>query len=180
MKKGILVILVALMAVAMLATPLVSIVQAKKEVVPFSYVAGTGAKLWKMGEVDVKWTPDYSDRIARGTWRLFNYSGHLGTGTLSMVAIISITHYDNETVGLTTYHGNGNYRIFYDITSGPYGAGTLEGVEVEYWDYNYQRTPNRIGWGNATFHSGTGGFEGVKMTYTFTTPGSYVGEMILP
>lgn len=63
MKKGILVIFVALMAVAMLATPLISRVQAKKTVVPFSYTSATSLK--STGEVDVKWTPDWSIRIAR-------------------------------------------------------------------------------------------------------------------
>ncbi len=157
---------------------LVASVQASKEVIPFTY-SSAGSRVLKSGEVSVNWTPDYSMRIARGTWRLFTYNGPLGVGTYYSEAIISITHYDNETVGYTTYHGHGNYRILYNITSGPYGAGTLEGVSVQEWDYDYQRTAKNMIWGNGTFQHGTGDLEGVKMTYTFTLA-TYTGEITLP
>lgn len=95
-------------------------------------------------------------------------------------AIISITHYDNETTGYTTYHGHGNYYTIFAITSGPYGAGTLEGVSVQTWDYDNNRNPKSMNWGNATFQSGTGDLKGIKMVYTWTLPGKYVGEIVLP
>ena len=179
MIKKSLVMVLAVLAVFALTTPSIMFAHAsKKEVVHFSYTASSGGGT--SGEVNVNWTPDWSVRIARGTWRLSNYNGPLGTGTLYSVAIISITHYDNETVGYTTYHGHGNYRYLYTITSGPYGAGTLEGVSIQEWDYDSTRTgiKNSI-WGNGTFQHGTGKLEGVRMVYSFKM-GTYTGEIILP
>ncbi len=174
--KKILILQVALFVV-ILTVPFLGIANAAKEVTLFKYTAS--GSLISMGEVNVNWTPDWSTRIARGTWRLVNYNGPLGVGTMYSEAIISITHYDNTTVGYTTYYGHGNYRILYTITSGPYGAGTLEGVSTQEWDYNKDRTPKNLIWGNGTFQHGTGDFEGVRMVYSFTLA-TYTGEIILP
>ena len=177
LNKKIPVVTVTILAVAMMAVSSVAFVQASKVVVPFSYTGGLTSI--RSGEVDVQWTPDYSTRIARGTWRLYSYSGPLGIGTYYSEALISITHYDNETLGYTTWNGGGVYRILYNITSGPYGVGTLEGISTQKWDYDFQRTPKNVLFGNATLQHGTGGLRGVRMVYDFNA-GVYTGEVILP
>lgn len=177
--KKFLMLAIIIFTAILLASPLLAFIEAsKKDIVPFAYTV-TSSGLLGMGEVNVTWTPDWSVRIARGTWRLSTYNGPLGTGTLYSEAIISITHYDNETLGYTTYQGHGNYRMLYTITNGPYGAGTLEGISIQEWDYNFQRTPKNMIWGNGTFQHGTGDLDGIKMEYTFTL-GTYKGEIILP
>jgi len=177
MNKKFLVLTTFILLATVMATPLVAFVQASKEVIPFTYTF-SGALLGS-GEGDVNWTPDYSVRIASGTWRKFTYNGPLGKGTYYSEAIISITHYDNETAGYTTYHGHGIYRLLYNITEGHYGAGTVEGISHQEWNYDYQRTPKNLLWGNATLQHGTGELKGVKMVYDFKL-GIYTGEIILP
>ena len=187
MKRKVSMILVALMATAMLATPLIGNVQAAKTRVPFSYTQTVPVP--KGTQVDVKWTPDWHTNINRGTYRTSSYSGPLGVGTVYWEAIISVTHYDNETLGYTTFQGHGNYREIFTITGGPYGAGTLEGVRVMEWDFDISRPANvRYHlWGNGTYQHGTGDFEGMRMDCTIdimqVPPNrieTYSGEIILP
>jgi hypothetical protein len=113
----------------------------------------------------------------------------LGVGTVHWEAIISITHYDSETLGHTTFHGHGNYREIFTITSRPYGAGTLEGIRVMGWDFDISRPVNvRYHlWGNGTYQHGTGDLEGIRMDYTvdiMQVPPNRIekhsGEIILP
>lgn len=173
----------------MLAPPLISTVQAKKTVLPFSYTQTVPVPIGT--EVDVKWTPDYHLRIARGTYRTGAYSGPLGEGTIYWEAIISVTDYDNKTIGYTTYQGHGIYRDTITITSGPYGKGTLEGIRIVEWDFDVARSaPKYLIRGNATYQHGTGDLEGIKMDCVFNI-GQYPppnarrvetwsGELILP
>ena len=93
------------------------------------------------------------------------------------------------TLGYTTFGGHGNYREVYTITSGPYGAGTLEGIRVMEWDFDISR-PREVRyhlWGNGTYQHGTGDFMGIRMDYSVNSyviqpnrVNTYVGEIILP
>jgi hypothetical protein len=177
--KKCLIIAVAVLAAVVMTIPSIMFVQAKKDVIDISYSVTGVLSTISSGEVEINWTPDWRTRIARGTWRLYSYNGPLGAGTMYTEAIISITHYDNESFGYTTYHGHGNYRTVFTITEGPYGAGTLEGVSVQEWDFNVARTPRNLLWGNGTFHSGSDDLKGVRMVYTFIN-GVYTGEIISP
>jgi hypothetical protein len=130
---------------------LISNVQAKKTVVAFSYTETLPVS--KATNVNVKWTPDWHTNINRGTYRTSSYSGPLGIGTIYYETIISVTHYDNQTTGYTTFSGHGNYREVITITKGPYGAGTIEGIRVMERDFDISRpvsTRYHL-WGNATY-----------------------------
>ncbi len=184
MKKAAIIILgMTLLLLGTLAVP----VMAAKTTVPFSYTQTVPVP--KATQVEVKWTPDWHTNINRGTYRTSPYTGPLGVGTVYWEAIISITHYDNETLGYTTFHGHGIYRDVFTITSGPYGAGTLEGIRVMEWDFDISR-PTNIRyhlWGNGTYQHGTEDLKGLRMDYTVdimqVPPNrieTYTGEIRVP
>lgn len=189
MIKKILLIAIVVLALTMLAGPFILTAQAAKTIVPFSYTQTIPVPV--STEVDVKWTPDYHLRIARGTYRTGAYSGPLGVGTIYWEAIISITDYENKTVGITTYNGHGIYRDIITITSGPYGKGTVEGIRIVEWDFDIARAvPKYRIWGNVTYQHGTDDLKGIRMDCTFDI-GQYPppnakrvenwsGELILP
>jgi hypothetical protein len=140
--------------------------QAAKTIVPFSYTETLPVP--KATNVNVTWTPNWQTNINRGTYRTSTYNGPLGTGTIYYEAIISVTHYDNQTTGYTTFSGHGNYKEVITITNGPYGTGTIEGMRVMQWDFDISRpvsTRYHL-WGNATYQHGTNGLEGVRMEVT--------------
>ena len=191
LKKKILVVAVALMFAAMLATPLMATVQAKKTVIPFDYTKVAAPVPETI--VDEKYRADGHIRIAKGTYRTYAYDGPLGEGSVYTEAIISITHVeDPEIYPLTKFHGHGNYRSIITITSGPYGTGTLEGVSVLEWDGDLSmpfgpQTYYYV-WGDIVYSRGTGDLKGIMMRQTmFTTTLSptlastqVTGEIILP
>ena len=184
-------IALVLLFVCMMATPLVSKVQAKKTVIPYDYtIIGPPAA---ETIVDEKFMADGHIRIAKGTYRTYPYDGPLGVGSVYTEAIISITHVeDPEIYPLTKFHGHGNYRSIITITSGPYGTGTLEGVSVLEWDGDLSmpfgpQTYYYV-WGDIVYSRGTGDLKGIMMRQTmFTTTLSptlastqVTGEIILP
>ena len=202
MNKNVLVVVIILLAAAMLATALISTVQAKKTIVTFEVAGGEGYNYLYIAPDVQKFPPgpdmDVSEpgglRIVQGTYReLIGVNPILGPIVTSSEAIISVTHYGVETFtfpnGLTyptTGWGYGIYRVQYNVTSGPY-AGTLEGITVAEWSWDLTKNPWVDNWGNTTLHSGTGGLEGVKMNYEGYTKGTTVvyggwvrGEIIFP
>jgi hypothetical protein len=174
----------------MMATPLVSKVQAKKTVIPYDYtIIGPPAA---ETIVDEKFVADGQLRIAKGTYRTYSYDGPLGVGSVYTEAIISITHAeDPETYPYTKFYGNGNYRAILTITSGPYGTGTLEGQMILYWDGDlsmpFGPETHYYYWGDTIYSRGTGDLEGIMIKQTmFSTMLSptlmstqFTGEVIL-
>ena len=187
MIKKILLIATAVLALTLVVGPFILPAQATKTIVPFSYTQTIPTP--KATNVDVNWTPNWHTNINRGTYRTVSYSGPLGTGTIYYEAIISVTHYDNQTTGYTTFSGHGNYREVITIANGPYGAGTLEGIRVMEWDFDISRpvTTRYHLWGNATYQHGTDDLQGIRMDVTIdimqVPPNrieTYTGKIILP
>ena len=178
MNKKVLVVAITL-AMAMLATSLTSTVQARKTIVTYESAGAEGANYLYIPPDVLKFPPgpDMDDvldpgglRIAQGTYReARGVNPILGPFVASSEAIISITHRSVETivfpggaVAPKTGWGHGMYRVQYNITSGSY-TGTLEGITVATWSWDFTKNPWIDNWGNTTYHSGTGGLEGVKM-----------------
>ena len=152
LNKKVLMIAVAVLAVAMLATPLVGNVQAcghrqHRTVETFTLTPSfaTPSTLTGMEQLvpgTLKFVCDGTIRIARGSVRKFSYDGVLGTGTLYTENIVSITRVSgmmklagkDENV---TGHGQGIYKWTLEIEDGSYGTGTLMGISRTEIDWNY-------------------------------------------
>ena len=90
---------------------------------------------WEEIPGDPKLVCDGKIRIGHGGVRQGDYAGPLGTGTFTMVTLISITRlappYDGK-VGV----GGGVYQYTLVIDDGPYGSGTLKGIAKLEWDFD--------------------------------------------
>jgi hypothetical protein len=204
LNKKILATFITLLAVAMLVTPLVGTAQAcghdgrskthggrSKTVVPYENSISLAVV---PGTTEEKWSEDGLVCIRKGTQRIGAYDGPLGVGTMYSDAIISVTKFEIPpgpagSVG----HGGAVYKERYVIESGPFGAGTLEGICVMKWDSNTVDTPKYYDYvGYSTFGHGTGGLAGITLKYKTTgsalpagpglppPPGLQEGIMVLP
>ena len=97
--------------------------------------------------------------------------GPLGFGTEYKKAIIAISHIDGEWIntplGETTIfgYGHGIAKVTLDIEGGPYGTGSLSGIERAKWEWDLSDPLNRRyeHWGTISFEHGTGDFAGMKV-----------------
>jgi hypothetical protein len=183
----------------MVATSLTATVQAKKTIVTFEmsavntkYVAPDFSIFPPGPELDIQQEGDKL-RIIQGTYRVLEgVNPILGPAITYSEAIISVTYFDewgtlpDGRVVPIKGHGNGVYRTWIEITEGPY-KGTLEGIALAEWSWDYRVKPYIENWANATLGSGTGGLEGVRMKYTMYAKGAtwlydirIWGEIIFP
>jgi hypothetical protein len=116
LKKKILVIAFALMFAALLVSPLVGAVQAKRTKEPYYVEYGVMPVSPPTVEKEVGVV-----EIARGSVLAGPYNGPLGVGTMTAELVISKTNTKAEK-GVTIFKNT------LEITSGPYGAFTLEGL----------------------------------------------------
>lgn len=142
------------------------------------------------------WSGDGSTLVRTGTQREGPYNGPLGIGRMYSEAIISVTRFSIAPSGTPpTASGEGRavYKEKYVIETGPYGAGTLEGICVMQWESNTVEEPKFYDFmGYSIFAHGTGGLDGIKLIYQTTgsalpagpglpPPPSYqVGTITLP
>jgi len=186
--------LLTLLMVALLVTPFVSSANAcdhgrrSKTVVLYeNYISLAPVP----GTTEEKWSQDGTVCIRKGTQRIGEYDGPLGIGTMYSDAIISVTIFEvppSGTPPTSIGHGGAIYKEKYVIESGPFGAGTLEGICVMKWDSNTVDTPKYYDYvGYSTFGHGTGGLAGITLKYETTgsalppyPPGLQQGIMILP
>ena len=182
MNKNILALVAIILASAMLATPFVGTVMAKKTKTVITRTPGvdppTEVILETIKASDIiKLTSDM--KVASGGLRIVAYGseeddrGPLGYGTKYVETIISVEHYDGEIVTTPMgdspmyVHGFGIYKVKYVIEGGPYGAGTLEGTERMEWKVDLS-APNPLNWiyemrSSYSIKQGTGDFAGVRV-----------------
>jgi hypothetical protein len=175
LNKKLLVTFITLLAVAMLATPLIGAAQAcrhgarLKKVVPYETSISMAVV---PGTTEEKWSEDGHVVIRKGTQRTGAYDGPLGVGILYSEAVISVTKFEIPPSGTppsSVGHGGAIYKEKYVIESGPFGAGTLEGICVMKWDINTVNTPQYYDYvGYSTFGHGTGGLAGITLKYKTT------------
>ncbi len=194
MNKKIFVTLITLVAVVLLATPLMSTVQAcrpyrgRKTVVAYENSISLAPV---PGTTEVKWSEDGHVVIRKGTQRVGEYDGPLGVGMMYSEGIISVTKFDippSGTPPTSVGKGGAIYKEKIVIESGPYGAGSLEGVCVMKWTINTVDTPQSYDYiGYSIFGHGTGGLSGITLKYKTTgsalppyPPSLQEGIMILP
>lgn len=94
-----------------------------------------------------KFVCDGTIRINHGTIRKFDYEGPLGTGTLHLKTLVSISQEAIPYEQLIET-GKGVYQYSLVINNGPYGTGTLKGIGKLEWDYNLPSFKYEM-WGNA-------------------------------
>ena len=194
MNKKIFVTFMTLVAVVLLATPLMSTAQGwgpsggPKTVVPYENFISLAPV---PGTTEVKWSGDGHVVIRKGTQRVGEYDGPLGVGIMYSEGIISVTEFEippSGTPSTSVGKGGAVYKERIVIESGPYGAGTLEGICVMQWDINTVDSPQIYDYvGYSTFGHGTGGLAGIMLKYTTTgsalppyPPGLQEGEMVIP
>jgi hypothetical protein len=137
LNKKVLVFAVAFLAVAVLATPMLGTAEACRHrrnrtvetftIVPFEDPA-TLTNMEQLEEGSVEYYRDGTVAVAHGTLRMHDYNGPLGTGTFYIKTLFGIRQapipYSNAA-GI----GRGFYEYKLVIDDGPYGAGTLKGME---------------------------------------------------
>jgi hypothetical protein len=151
-NRKVLVVIVALIAVAMLATPTVGLVNAlgkpnKAETFYTIPLVSNPPTLVTIAEVvppNEKWVgpvidsypnPDGSFRSSSGAIRTLAYQGALGTGVLTLTTIHGLGKYQSPTLA----SGAGTYNMVLDV-SGDYGTGTLEGIaRLTLWDLDFSQ-----------------------------------------
>jgi hypothetical protein len=193
LNKKILAGLISLLIVVLLVTPLVSLGSAcgrgrrSNTVVPYE----NSIALSVIPETtEVQWSGDGTVVIRKGTQRVGAYDGPLGVGTMYSEAIVSVTKFEvppSGTPSTSIGHGGAIYKERYVIDSGPFGAGTLEGVCVMKWDINTVDFPQYYDYvGYSTFGHGTSGLAGITLKYETTgsalppyPPGLQQGIMVL-
>jgi hypothetical protein len=182
-NKNVLVIAVTLLAVAMLATPLIGTAMAQKTTTVITRTPGVDSPT----EVIIEEILGDRDRLSgsgntlirSGTFRTVAYGsesddrGPLGFGTKYVETITSISHGSGEIVntplGPTPMHGYGHgiYKVTFVIESGPYGTGTLEATERQEWEWDFS-APNPLdwryeAWSSYSLKQGTGDFAGIRV-----------------
>ena len=194
MNRKILAGLITILLVALLLMPLVSSASACNQHRKSKTVAHYEAFISMVpvpGTAEEKWSDDGHVVIRKGTQRTGVYDGPLGVGMMYSEAIISVTKFDvppSGTPSTSIGHGGAIYKERYVIESGPFGAGTLEGICVMKWDINTVDLPQYYDYvGYSTFGHGTGGLAGITLKYETTgsalppfPPGLQQGIMILP
>jgi len=192
LNKNVLVIAVTLLTVAMLATPLIGTAQScghggkwskTKTVDVYTRTPGVDPPT----EVIIEEIPGDVNKllcnghllIRSGTFRTVAYGsesddrGPLGFGIKSVKTIISISHTNGELVTtpmgeVPMYcYGHGIYKVTFVIEGGPYGAGTLEAIERQEWEWDFS-DPNPLNWRYEAWSSyslkqGIGDFAGLRV-----------------
>ena len=182
MNKNVLVIAATLLAVAMLATPLIGTAMAQETNIVITRTPGVDPPTEEIIEEipgDTKITRKGYNLIGSGTSRTVAYGsesddrGPLGYGTKYVETIISISYGSGEFVTTPMgdspmyVHGFGIYKVKYVIEGGPYGAGTLEATEKMEWEMDFS-APNPLdwryeAWSSYSLKQGTGDFAGVRV-----------------
>ena len=183
MNRKLLEIFVVFMLVAMLATPIVGTVMAKKTQTVFTRTPGVAPPTEVILETEtipgviIKLTNNM--QVSSGTFRTVAYGsdednrGPLGYGKKYIETIISVQHTSGEILttpmGETSMYGYGFgiYKIKFVIEGGPFGAGTLEATERFEWEWDLSDPSPRNwryeGWSSYSLKQGTGDFEGVRV-----------------
>jgi hypothetical protein len=187
MNRKILVIAVAFLAVAVLATPLLGTAKAcrwgkPKTIDVYARTPGvdppTEVVLETIKASDIiKLTSDM--KVASGGLRSVAYGseeddrGPLGYGIKYVKTIISVERYSGEMVNTPMGespmygHGFGIYKVNLVIEGGPYGAGTLEGIERLEWEWDLSDPSPRNWkieyWSSYSLIKGAGDFAGVRV-----------------
>lgn len=184
MKWNIHGIAVALMVSVMLVTPLIGIATAEKTTSVFIRTPGVDPPT----KQEIEMIPGDRNRlsgsgnlsIASGTFRTSVYGseednrGPLGYGLENVETVTSITHLVGDLVttpaGETTTmygYGHGIYNVTLVIESGPYGEGTLRGLEKVEWKWDLS-DPNPLNWkyefwSTSSLRQGTDDFAGINV-----------------
>jgi hypothetical protein len=163
MNKKVLVIALAILAAAMLATPLIGTTQAclcRTKITREPYHAQYTVHLTYPGTTEVK--GDYT--IAKGAIAQGAYDGPLGVGTMTAELQILVV---NTVTGKA-------WSIFKNtlvINSGPYGAGTMVGFS---W-FVYANSP--LPYDGGTLLCGSGNLKGfIVSAHKLTAAGGVVTE----
>ena len=174
MNKKVLMLTMTLLAVVMMATPLIGTAQACRRRTVERYSVE-----YTMFTVSPPNPPEFigNHMILSGAVSEGAYDGPLGAGTMTAELI-------EGRINLVTGESRFAYKNTLAITDGPHGTGTLTGFS--YFKLNWFDIP--IEATGITFLSGTGELEGIrvfgKKGFTVTIPGpAYVWEdgwMILP
>ncbi len=198
MKSKTSLIFVILLVTVMVTMPLIGSADAKKTVVPFSSYTKTTVSSLIVVDATQKNSHDEDEHLSIrwGTVRRIPFSNvAVGSGWLNMTTLRSITNWEIPPAvegDFTGARGSGHgiYKLFLNITSGPYGAGTFEGFGVLKWEYDFTQTPLiHKTMANYTMMQGTGAFEGAKLNwylYSSRTPSNTqveswrAGELVLP
>ncbi len=198
MRKKILVIMTTLLLTTLLATPLITSVQADKTVIAFSSYREVVMGSSTASDANQKTSQDEDEHllIRWGTTRDLPYNNPaVGAGRLYLETVRSITNYEVPplTPGAVQGVGNGHgiYAVKINITGGTHGVGTLEGFAIMTWEWDFTISPARhVQTANYTLMRGTGDFEGAKLDYDswsirlatgVNKYGSWtVGELVLP
>lgn len=177
-------IIVALMVAVMLLTPLIVTASARKTTTVFNRIPGVDLPT----KQEIEMIPGDRDRlsgsgnlrIASGTFRTSVYGneidnrGPLGYGLEYVETLTSITHLIGDLVitpsGETTTmygYGHGLYNVTLVIESGPFGEGTLTGLEKVEWKWDLS-DPSPLKWryefwSTLSLKQGTGDFAGIKV-----------------
>jgi hypothetical protein len=189
MNRKILVIAVAFLAVAVLATPLLGTAKAcrwekPKTIDVYTRTPGVDPPT----EVFLEEIPgdlnkilcDGKLQITSGRLATVAYGselddrGPLGFGTKYVKTIIAIQHFSGEMITAPTGetqtmygHGFGIFKVKYVIEGGPYGAGSLSGIERVEWEWDFSDPKPRNWrfekWSSYSLKMGTGDFAGVRV-----------------
>jgi hypothetical protein len=143
MNRKALVITAALLAIAMLLTPVMAKTYGKGLTVDtYTVTMSDPSTLTNM--VEEPGTPklvcDGTIRIGHGAYRELDYNGPLGTGKLYMLTLQSKT-YLTTPYNTNAGTGGGVYQYTLVIDSGSYGSGTLKGIAKLEWDYDATGIP---------------------------------------
>lgn len=196
MKKKILLVTGALLLATFMATSLIMLVQATKNVMPFSSYSEVSVTPGGGTDANQKTSQDEDGHllIRWGTTRDIPYSNSVvGTGRMYLETVRSITNYEVEpsTPGAVNgvAKGHGIYKVKIVITTGPNTGASLEGFAIMMWEWDFSISPAmHIQSANYTLMQGTGAFEGAKLHYdnwnVRLPSGKYgvwrVGEFVLP
>lgn len=178
MNKKFLIMAVATVAVVVLFAPMLGTAQAFKSersktvetfTTPYGVPPLTFSGMVESEKGSEKFLCDGTLRIASGTVRDYIYNGPLGTGTVTLETVISITQVDGYIFFAgawrnATGHGSGIYKWTIEIVDGPYGTGSLEGIGRLTWDYDYTETPPRFEqWDTATLRPTAGDLDIIRV-----------------
>jgi hypothetical protein len=136
MNKKVLGIAVFLMAIALLATPVMAKTYGKGLTVEtFTITQSDPSTLTLTAEEEgnAKLICGGTIRNGHGAYREYDYVGPLGTGILYMLTLHSKTDLTTPYDTLAGV-GGGVYEYTLVIDDGPYGSGTLKGIAKLEWD----------------------------------------------
>lgn len=194
MNKRILAVVLASLAIVMLIAPLFGTAEACKHSCKSKTVVSYENSISLApipGTTEEKWSEDGTVVIRKGTQRIGAYDGPLGLGTMYSEAIISVTKFvvpPSGTPPTSIGQGGAIYKEKYVIESGPFGAGTLEGICIMKWNIDTVNMPQLYDYvGYSIFDHGTDGLSEITLKYETTgsalppyPPGLQQGIMILP